>query len=467
MALSRLRIGTANRFARCNAIRTRLCIAGSAPTLDDKVDARIDATTGIPLGKYCRCEQPSGLERKLLNRLTEWARLRRDCLMLLAAIASLSEACHDAEWTYRRDPSLGTTSAGASNSIASPPGNAGGGTELLVGSDMPFVDTNNWDLPNESVDCFVEVLTSSNVESLGIVPTPLEASRFRLRADMKTLATGYAELLAHFSGRSGVLGDLLQDAQNTCKTFVLPPAKTPNVAFDCVPDTASWVPYGLTTTYDAAANGKYEGHSAMAISWYRVVENQSTTLEPSQDTTAIRVSFVNLDDLENVTYLNALLVESTPSGFRIVEGQRTGGIVWYGDFLYVSNAEYGIRLFDVTRLVRTSDLELVSSENESFDADVVLPQVGTLIGVGDPFNYSLISLDRGSPEVSLIVGEHHEPTSPGTDRLLRFALDASTHLPKVDGDDGSPGIEAYDTLHQGLSGVATRDAEFWLAREPR
>src|SRR5512145_3548685 len=109
MALSRLRIGTANRLARCNAIRTRLCMAGSAPTLDDKVDSRIDATTGTPFGKYCRCEQPSGLERKLLNRLTEWARLRRDCLMLLAAIASLSEACHDAEWTYRRDPSLGTT----------------------------------------------------------------------------------------------------------------------------------------------------------------------------------------------------------------------------------------------------------------------------------------------------------------------------------------------------------------------
>ncbi|HMA91478.1 MAG TPA: hypothetical protein VKP30_02285, partial [Polyangiaceae bacterium] len=294
MALSRLRISTANRVASRNAIRTPLCMAESAPVLDGKVGSRIDATAGIPSGKSGHYEEPSVLERKLLSRMPERARLYRGCLMLLAAI--VSEACHDAEWAYRRDPSVGTTSAGASNSITSPAGNAGGGTGSLVGSDMPFVDTANWDLPNESggstVDCFVEVLTSSNVESLGIVPTPLEASRFRLRADMNALATGYAELLAHFSGHSTVLGDLLKDAPNTCKTFVLPPAKTPNVAFDCVPDIASWVPYGLTTTYDAAANGKYQGHSAMAISWYRVAESQGTALEPSKDTTAIRVSFV-------------------------------------------------------------------------------------------------------------------------------------------------------------------------------
>lgn len=99
--------------------------------------------------------------------------------------------------------------------------------------------------------------------------------------------------------------------------------------------TNKWVPQGISSTADAADEGTYEGADGFLVSWHR------------EDDKSVRISFV---DKNTKKYRNALLVyPEADDDFREVP-VHAGGIVWYGDTLWVVDTSNGIRVFDMSNI---------------------------------------------------------------------------------------------------------------------
>ena len=71
----------------------------------------------------------------------------------------------------------------------------------------------------------------------------------------------------------------------------------------------------------------------------------------------MRISLADITDLDNVRYRHMLLVEPLLRDGAVDIGPvqvHAGGIVWFGDYLYVVDTFHGIRVFDLTRIIRVS-----------------------------------------------------------------------------------------------------------------
>ncbi len=103
---------------------------------------------------------------------------------------------------------------------------------------------------------------------------------------------------------------------------------------------------------------------------------------------------------------------------------HAGGIVWYGQYLYVAGGQHGIRVFRLDDLVRvrnrfrTKSYRYVLPQFTSYDA-------GSRQGVGEMM-YSFMSLDRSGDEDHLVAGEYGR--KGGSHRLMRYPLDRETEL---------------------------------------
>lgn len=107
--------------------------------------------------------------------------------------------------------------------------------------------------------------------------------------------------------------------------------------------TSKWVPQGISGTWDAYDAGTVEGRKAWVVSWHNA------------DDTSVRVTFV---DRETLKYRHVLLVEPK----KKTDGQVTfdavpvhaGGIMWYGDTLWVVDTWKGVRVFDLKNIWKVS-----------------------------------------------------------------------------------------------------------------
>lgn len=100
-------------------------------------------------------------------------------------------------------------------------------------------------------------------------------------------------------------------------------------------DTKKWVPQGISSTADASAGGTYQGKDGWLVSWHR------------DDDKSARVTFVNR---ANDKYRHVLLVyPHAADNFRAVP-VHAGGIMWYGDKLWVVDTNNGIRVFDLSNI---------------------------------------------------------------------------------------------------------------------
>jgi hypothetical protein len=227
-----------------------------------------------------------------------------------------------------------------------------------------------------------------------------------------------------------------------------------------------WMPQGITTTGDATANGQWEGRRALLSAWY---DNDSGR------NMGVRISVVDMANRSTPRYRHILLVEprwanGQPS-FGPVDA-HAGGIVWYGDKLYVNNTFSGLRVFDMNDLMRvsTGDNSRIGRQPDgSYHAHnylYVLPQEAryapSTTGGEERFRYSQTSLDRTTNPHSLLVSEYG---NPGTDtRMARFNLNQSTHLIAEDSDGYARADWAYTVGIRGMQGATSVNGKFHIHR---
>ncbi len=219
-------------------------------------------------------------------------------------------------------------------------------------------------------------------------------------------------------------------------------------------------PQGITTSRDAV-NGDYSGHQVVMVSWY-----YKDTCTDDAPTTRSRITLTDWDATWPDKYRKILLVEpiSTASGpsFRDI-AIHTGGISWYGDYLYVADTGNGLRVFNMSKIweTDTTGTGIGLQPDGSYDAHqyrYVLPQVGMITDVGSTqLTWSTVALDRAKP--SLVMGEYKDAAS----HAARFPLDSATHQLKTGTDGLVHATEALSVPYVHVQGVVSHNGRWWFA----
>ncbi|MFI6521513.1 hypothetical protein ACIBF1_38590 [Spirillospora sp. NPDC050679] len=108
-----------------------------------------------------------------------------------------------------------------------------------------------------------------------------------------------------------------------------------------------WTPQGISGIADAAGTEQWGGRKALLVSWY-----DDAAKDTGQGPThGVRVSVFNT---ATGKYDHVLLVEPVKEGgeqaYKTVP-IHAGGIVWYGDHLYLADTRRGVRVFNLKHIV--------------------------------------------------------------------------------------------------------------------
>lgn len=196
-----------------------------------------------------------------------------------------------------------------------------------------------------------------------------------------------------------------------------------------------WYPQGITGGSDAAAGDRPAGRRLVLVSWYHRTD--------ARPTKGARISLADLTDPDDVRYRHLLLVEpverdgSATFGSAEYDGGdalHSGGIVWFGDLLYVADTARGFRVFDLGRIVEvthTDDRDRigVAPRGDRVDAHgyrYVVPQIARYQLTDDACSvrFSFVGLDRSSDPPTLLSGEYHSDDADG--RVVSWPVDAAT-----------------------------------------
>ncbi|KAF7554612.1 hypothetical protein G7Z17_g2777 [Cylindrodendrum hubeiense] len=217
-------------------------------------------------------------------------------------------------------------------------------------------------------------------------------------------------------------------------------------------NTSKWVPQGITSTADALGAGTYEGKNGWVVSWHR------------DDDKSARVTFVNRSD---DSYRHVLLVyPHAEDDFEEVP-VHAGGIMWYGNTLWVVDTWKGIRVFDMDNIWHVESGDGVGKKsNGGYSAagyKYVLPQIRSYKWTPSfDFRFSFISLDRTTTPDSLLVGEY-QTSDDDPIRMVKFELDYETRKLKADGTTAK-GSWAYCFGIERVQGAVQADGKIYLSR---
>lgn len=168
--------------------------------------------------------------------------------------------------------------------------------------------------------------------------------------------------------------------------------------------TADWFPQGVTTVADAQADQLWgESNQPVLVSWYFAGDAPKGNSQKG-----VRVTFM---DPKTGRYRHVLLVHPYENSYGNASytsvrtdqtaGEGTslhaGGIVWYGNFLYVADTGRGFRVFDMRHIY---DLKAAGSKGNVTDKS----KVGRINGVFYGYGYRYVM-----PEVT--VWRHSVPDS--------------------------------------------------------
>ncbi|KUN24408.1 hypothetical protein AQJ23_22910 [Streptomyces antibioticus] len=250
-----------------------------------------------------------------------------------------------------------------------------------------------------------------------------------------------------------------------------------------------WIPQGVTTSADAYGNGRYPdsgGDKVVLVSWYFETDTDPDTPGDEQPVDkGMRLTFVDYNAAAAPTYRHVLLVEPvrTAGGaysFAPVQ-KHAGGIMWYGNLLYVVDTYKGLRIFDLNTLftVDTAEKDVCGLHTDGkyygYGYQYVLPQSHAYDNAGTYLRYSTIGLDRASTPDSLVIGEYSldgvvSYNDPGhtfngtgapaetTPHVVRWPLDYTDRHP------GSPtATEAVTVAQKKIQGIVSRNSKHYLS----
>jgi len=235
-------------------------------------------------------------------------------------------------------------------------------------------------------------------------------------------------------------------------------------------DVDYWMPQGITGGSDALGAGRPEGRRLFLVSWYHKTDDR-----PSK---GVRVSLLDLSDPAAPRYRHLLLVEPVggaggPS-FAATEydgggALHAGGIVWWGDRLYVADTHQGLRVFDLGRIVRipdTDDKRRIGVSPGRVDAHgyrYVVPQVDRYRPVAGacPVKFSFVSLDRSTDPPTLLSGEYHANHPRG--RLVHWRLDPGSGWLEEEADGVVRGVDGRISGQTRMQGALTWQRDYYLS----
>jgi hypothetical protein len=169
------------------------------------------------------------------------------------------------------------------------------------------------------------------------------------------------------AGQVVSVGDVFADANHKLTSASGGKKAWPAGSFDDQ-NTAKWIPQGITSTADSLEAGTVDGVDGLLVSWYR------------EDGKGVRVTFINKADY---SYRHVLLVYPfSNNNFREVP-IHAGGLMWYGNTLWVVDTSNGIRVFDMSNIWKVSTGDGVGRQSDgTYTAagyKYVLPQIRWVI----------------------------------------------------------------------------------------
>ncbi|PGH12636.1 hypothetical protein AJ79_04134 [Helicocarpus griseus UAMH5409] len=229
-------------------------------------------------------------------------------------------------------------------------------------------------------------------------------------------------------------------------------------------NTDKWYPQGITTSTDADDSGAYDGDVVHLVSWHSDKYDSGKR--------GARISFVNMNDGADRAYRNVLLVRPTQGGstpnFEAVSDLHAGGIVWYGNLLYVVSTKEGLLVFDMSHIYEVSTGDGIGRVGENYQAygyKYVLPQARTYAwqakdGVSD-MRFSFVGLDKTSSPESLVVGEW---LPAGNGRVVHWNLDESSRLLEADSNSIATASRAVEHTITNIQGSLTINDKYFLTQ---
>lgn len=302
---------------------------------------------------------------------------------------------------------------------------------------------------------------------------PLTASNFRY-----TLSETSSSLIGALDSAlpNVTMGAVADDANRTpsCDSA---PSVTNRTAYYCWnagdQDTPDWYPQGITTSSDALGEGTYDGKRINLVSWYDHAEDGIDK--------GVRISVSNLSASASAPpYRHILLVE--PSGTTSAPSYKAvnvhaGGIMWYGNLLYVADTSGGFRVFDLDHLwqVSTGSSSAIGRQSDgsyhAFDYKYVLPQTAkftdSTAGGYAQLQHSSVSLDRTSSPDSVIVSEYRSAADVDAGaqvRTIRVPIDYTNRYLKPASDGIIKATEAYRTDLESVQGSTAINGEFFFSQ---
>ncbi|MES5819084.1 hypothetical protein [Streptomyces sp. RG80] len=330
--------------------------------------------------------------------------------------------------------------------------------------------------------------TAAHAATINAGQYSLTSRSYNSHGEFAALAAGLAASLTKVDATTVIAdtnrsADALSGAPSTAEAF--------QAGFAWDPDDQEvpyWIPQGVTTSADAYGNGLYpEGGSnkVILVSWYFETDPDNDGDNDYALDKGMRLTFVDYNTPSAPTYRHILLVEPvrTATGaysFNPVR-KHAGGIMWYGNLLYVVDTYKGLRIFDLNTLftVATAEKDVCGLHTDGqyygYGYKYVLPQSHAYDNAGTWLRYSAIGLDRASTPDSLVIGEYSlsgvvdydEPGDP-----FNGTTEPTNTVPKVvrwplDYTDRHPGsltaTEAVTVAQQKIQGVVSRQSKHYLS----
>ncbi|NVI91192.1 hypothetical protein HUX53_28925 [Actinomadura sp. BRA 177] len=214
--------------------------------------------------------------------------------------------------------------------------------------------------------------------------------------------------------------------------------------------TTQWYPQGVTTVADMQADQEWgDGYQPVLVSWYDHNNNSDGMVK------GVRVSFMNPNtgayrhvllvypqEKSGIIDYDAVRVSQDSSNSSYTTSLHAGGIIWYGNYLFVADTARGFRMFDMRRI-----FDLGAAENGTTSGDhligyhsgtyygygyrYVMPQIGSWTHTastgtkcttsdGSP-NFSYTSLDRSGTD-HLLAGEYCAGDKPTNGRVAAWPI---------------------------------------------